>query len=73
MSNIKKRTFEDYLKEWHCELFPMILDDELPDKFNDWLGSRDTQDIIDYAENYGKEQYIAGIDMTLNQIGKGVK
>ena len=63
----EKRTFEDYLEEWHIKLFPQILDDDLPDAFNAWLSSREPQDIIDYAENYGKEQYLAGMDVLLNK------
>lgn len=44
-------TFEDYLKEQFWENCPSVLDDELPDAFDDWLGNLDTQELIDYAED----------------------
>jgi len=47
-----KITFEEFLAEKHCEQNPEILDDNLPDAFNDWLTYIDVQDIIDYANEY---------------------
>jgi hypothetical protein len=55
-----KPTFEDYLKERHAENFPMLLDDDMPDHFDDWLGTLDEEDYIKYAEAYGKEAYNLG-------------
>lgn len=46
-------TFEKYLEEecWEPE---GILDDNMPDAFESWLGELDTQEIMDYAEQYAK-------------------
>lgn len=46
---------EDFLLERHHELYPTILDDELPDAFNDWLGNLDAEDWMRYAEEYALE------------------
>lgn len=42
--------FEDYLKQFHYENFPQLLDDELGDHFDDWLGNLDGEDYIKYAD-----------------------
>lgn len=31
---------------------PQVLDDDLPDAFNDWLERQDIDDIITYANEY---------------------
>lgn len=42
--------FEDFLREKHFELNPMLLDDDLSDHFENWLSNLDVQEVIDYAE-----------------------
>lgn len=42
--------FEDFLKTKHCELHPMVLDDDLTDSFDNWISQLDQQELIDYAE-----------------------
>lgn len=46
-------SFEDYLKEQHMNEFPEILDDDLPDHYDDWVGSLDAEDFIRFADLYG--------------------
>lgn len=41
--------FEDFLKEKHFELHPQLLDDDLPDAFDNWLGELDGEDYISYG------------------------
>jgi hypothetical protein len=57
---MKLPTFEEFLEERHAENFPMLLDDDMPDHFADWLGTLDGEDYIKYAEAYGKEAYNLG-------------
>lgn len=57
---MKQRTFENFLQDIFMELQPGFLDDDLPDAFNAWLGNKDTDEIMEWAELYGREQYIAG-------------
>lgn len=45
----------DYLEYIHAEDYPAVLDDELPDHFNDWLGRLDRSDIIVYAKHVCKD------------------
>lgn len=52
-------TFEDYLKEVHMTEHPMLLDDDLPDAFDDWLGDLNADDFIMHGNNYGKK-YVKG-------------
>ena len=44
------KTFKDFLQQKHMELYPTILDDDLPDAFDNWLEGRTKEEIIEYAE-----------------------
>lgn len=48
---MQPETFEDYLKEQHYNNFPQLLDDDLSDHYDDWLGTLDVQEVIDFAED----------------------
>lgn len=61
-------TFEDFLKEIHAELFPMLLDDDMPDHFDDWLGTLDGEDYIKWGDIYGKKMHITGSRKTLREL-----
>lgn len=61
-------SFEDYLKEVHAELFPMLLDDGMPDHFDDWLGTLDVDDVIKWGELYGKKMHITGSRETIKEL-----
>ena len=54
------KTFEEWLEEWHIELYPQILDDDLPDAFDHWLSSLDTEELLKYGKVYGVEMFLAG-------------
>ena len=61
MKNYKKETFEEFLQEIHYQLFPTVLDDDLPDHFDAWLSDMDVvEKCMEWAELYGRQQYIAG-------------
>jgi hypothetical protein len=63
---MKRQTFEQFLaEEVHYKLFPTVLDDDLPDHFNDWLGTLDVENLMSWAELYGKAQYLAGEEALL--------
>lgn len=42
--------FEKFLQEKHAEAYPMLLDDDMPDHFDDWLGQLDGEEYIAFAE-----------------------
>jgi len=50
----KYRNFEDYLQEKHIKENPTILDDDLPDAFDDWVAEIDVDAIIEHADAYAK-------------------
>ncbi len=42
--------FEEYLKEIHAKNY-MGTDDDMPDEFDNWLGSLDGEDYMRYADD----------------------
>ena len=48
------KSFEQYLED-HCfELHPEILDDDMPDFFDNWLGDQDVESLLVYSEGWGR-------------------
>lgn len=58
---MKYKNFEDYLQEKHMEANPMILDDDLPDHFDEWLGNLDIETVIIMADAYGAQKHLEGV------------
>lgn len=59
MTNINKiikdqceRNFEDYLKDVHYKSNPMVLDDDLPDHFDEWISQQEPEDYMRHADNF---------------------
>ena len=52
---MKKQTFEDYLREVHCRENSRILDDDLPDHFDNWLVELGAEDFDLYANEYATQ------------------
>ena len=48
------QTFEDFLKEQHAEGY-IGTDDDMPDAFEDWVSNLEPENIIEYAELYGRK------------------
>lgn len=44
--------FEAYLQEVHQSENPELLDDDLPEAFNDWVSNLEGDDLVEYALNY---------------------
>jgi len=53
------KSFKRYLEDVCFELYPEILDDEMPDFFEDWLEEKELDLIIAYAEKWHTEQKLA--------------
>ena len=47
--------FIDFLQRKFLKLEPQVLDDYLPDAFDHWSSTLDTQEVIDFAEEWGVE------------------
>ena len=45
-----KGQFEEFLQDKHMKLHPAILDDDLPDAYNDWISTLEPDDVIELAE-----------------------
>lgn len=48
--------FIDYLKEVHWNMHPKLIDDDITDKFNDWLGELQADDFIHLAEKWQEKK-----------------
>lgn len=48
------KDFEDFLQEKFIEGNPTVLDDDIPDAFNDWLADLDVDELIAYGNQYFK-------------------
>ena len=46
----KKDTFNNYLGYVHMDEYPQILDDDLPDAFNNWLDDLPQELLIAHAD-----------------------
>ena len=67
-TDMKERTFEDFLKDVHASLYSMLLDDDMPDHFDNWLGQLDGEDYIRWANLFAKERFLAGMDHAINKF-----
>lgn len=54
-----KQTFEEFLQDKHMEDYHGT-DDDAPDAYEAWVSNLDIQEVIDYAEKFGEEQYESG-------------
>jgi len=60
------KTFESFLQEAHFAENPHLLDDMLPDAFNEWLNEEiDAETIMMYAKMWARE--------LLNNVVKDIK
>lgn len=44
--NKKQQEFEAFLRDKHMKLHPRLLDDDLPDHFDNWFGSLSKEELI---------------------------
>lgn len=54
------KTFEEFLEDRHAARNPQVLDDDMPDSFDDWLGQLDGEEYMDYAQKWGNIVYLDG-------------
>ena len=48
--NYMKSKFEEYLYDWFMKFHPQVLDDDLQDKFDDWIGKLDPDELMILAD-----------------------
>ena len=44
------KTFSEFLEDKHIELHPAVLDDDLPDSFDNWVTELQADDWMQYGE-----------------------
>ena len=62
--------FEDWLMMEHAKQNPTILDDDLPDAFNNWICFFEPDEWLHYGELYGVERALKAMDKA-EKIMKG--
>jgi len=48
------KSFEEYLEDVCFELYPEMLDDDMPDFFDIWLEKQDVESLLVYSEGWGR-------------------
>ena len=64
------QTFEEYLQYIHMEEYPTVLDDDLPDSFNDWVSELTVKDVDKFAQEYG--DMVAYREATVFKFDNGI-
>jgi hypothetical protein len=49
------KTFDDYLEQICFEENPTVLDDDMPDFFENWISELDSEQLIALAQKWGDE------------------
>jgi hypothetical protein len=63
-----KETFESYLKNIHFRDYPQLIDDNIPEHFDDWIGDQDVDTIMSYADDYAKQVHNNALKMAQNDL-----
>lgn len=63
------KTFEQYLEERCFEENPIVLDDDMPDLFDNWIANLDVSEVMIYAEGWMNE-YRSFIRQTIHEVTK---
>ena len=53
----KYRDFEDFLQNKHAWANPEVLDDDVPDHYDDWLSRLGVETLIELADEFAKIQF----------------
>lgn len=61
------QTFEEYLIDKHASQY-IGIDDDMGEDCGDWLAGLDTQELIDYAEKWHKQEKIKAIEQFSDSI-----
>ncbi len=58
----KYKNFEEFLESKFDDSGATdgVLDDDLPDALDDWMSEIDTQDLMNYAEEWGELRFLEG-------------
>lgn len=65
---MKYKNFEEFLQYKCSEINPTVLDDELPDCFDNWLSNVDIDDVVEYGNEFSKLKYNEGVQDTVDNL-----
>lgn len=68
-----KQTFEEFMQEVHFQTHPQLLDDDIPDSYDAWIGNQDIEEMMDWAQLYGRQCWLNGKEEVLANIQKDNK
>lgn len=51
-----EKRFDYFLKTKFQKIYPMILDDDLPDRYEYWIEQLTAEDLAKYKEEFDKEE-----------------
>ncbi len=51
----KHQTYTEYLEDICFEENPQVLDDDMPDFFDNWLAEQDVAQYIEWGDKYGEQ------------------
>lgn len=67
---IQSKNFEEWLEWEYMENNPTVLDDDLPDAVNDWIGTLSADDLEVLASRYGAD--VATRDLAVFKFDNGI-
>lgn len=67
---IKERTFEDFAQEMYDRIDPALFEHYISYSFNEWFEVQSKEDCINWANIYGREQYLMGKADILDKFNK---
>ncbi len=65
---MKKETFEQFLERLCFDINTTVLDDDMPDFFDNWLANAEVEDMMRWGQMYGESQYVEGMGQIVNQL-----
>ena len=61
-------TFEQFLERLCFDINTTVLDDDMPDFFDNWLSNANVDDMMRWGHLYGQQQYVEGMSEALKNI-----
>ena len=68
---MQDKTFEDFLQQYHADNNREVLDDDLPDAYEDWVGNLEADEVMELAEKaiiYYQKIYCSMIEKEKEKI-----
>lgn len=65
---MKERKFEDFLQDMCFSINPTVLDDDMPDFFDNFMSNLEIEDLLRWADMFAQERFLAGMDRVIKQV-----